>query len=165
MKTAISIFFTLFSIIWAYPGFCTPGDSIVVKLTIQNKEISHMKDLNISLAIKSYRHQYFLLPDDESWGFLNSIESFYLIQVQKKSGDKYLDMSPEGHIDNVPTLSMDTVFYNQDRKLGLPCHIIYHYSQGKYRIRVLCRFSMFNKLKDRYSNWTYFACNREIDEK
>jgi len=161
----IKAFFTLFFIIWTYPGFCAPGDSIVVKLTIQKKEISHMEDMNISLGIKSYRRQYFLLPDNESWGFLNSIEGFYLIQVQKKSGDKYLDMSPYGHIDNLPTLSMDTVFYNQDRQLSLPHYILYHYSQGEYRIRVLCRFSMFNKLKDRYSNWTYFACNKDIDEK
>jgi len=109
MKTMIKAFFTLFFIIWTYPGFCAPGDSIVVKLTIQKKEISH--------------------------------------------------------IDNLPTLSMDTVFYNQDRQLSLPHYILYHYSQGEYRIRVLCRFSMFNKLKDRYSNWTYFACNKDIDEK
>jgi hypothetical protein len=34
MKTAISIFFALFSIIWTYPGFCTPDDSIVVKLDL-----------------------------------------------------------------------------------------------------------------------------------
>jgi|SRR6185437_7917427 len=143
-------------------GLCGPEDSLQLKLAIANKEVRQADDLNISLTIKSTVRPFVLLPDNESWGFLSSIEGFYLIQIQKKAGDRYIDMPQQGHLDNVPTFSLDTVYTNMRRELSFPLQMLYEYRKGEYRIRVLCRFSMYNRLKDKYTDWVYFSCKNDI---
>lgn len=156
----------LLSIIFAYfgkIGSCTPNDSLAIKLTIQNKEISRRDDLKISLIINSFRHQSLLLPDADSWGLMSSHDAFYLIQIQRKAGDKFVDLDIPGHLDLVPNLTMDTLKYNQERKLNFAIYILTHYTKGDYRMRVLCRFSALNDLQDKYSNWIYFTCKNDIE--
>jgi hypothetical protein len=158
----MKIGFLIFFVISTHSGFCTSHDSLEIKLVVASKEIIQVEDLQISLTIKSDMSPFLLLPDNESWGFLSSIESFYLIQIQKMSGDKYIDMPSGGHLDNVPTFSLDTVYNKQYRQLSFPIRILYSYTKGEYRIRVLCRFSMYNKLRDRYTDWVYFSCINDI---
>ena len=164
MSKRIAGSFLAIFIISTHFGLCCPEDSLELKLAIANKEVSQANDLNISLTIKSTIKPFVLLPDNESWGFLSSIESFYLIQIQEMSGGTYVDIPRKGHLDNVPTFSMDTVFNGMHRELSFPIHILYRYTKGEYRIRVLCRFSMYNRLKDRFTDWLYFSCKNDIEE-
>jgi hypothetical protein len=151
------VFLMFYAIVGWYHAFCGPVDSIAIKLSIQKDTVARLEDMKITLVLQSERHECFLLPDQESWGFPHSIEGFYWIEMQEKLGDHYVDIDFQGHIDNIPTLSMDTVCYHHHRELPYPVYTLFPFSPGEYRIRVLCRFSMYNNLKDKYTDWVYLV--------
>jgi hypothetical protein len=130
---------------------------------MKSRTVGQKDDLLMTLTIKSQQHPSFYLPDTDQWGFIGDPVAFYLIQLQKKAGDKYVNIKLPGHLDNIPNFRLDTVGPNQERRLDFALYILQSYIKGEYRVRVLCKLSLYNHLKDRYSNWTYFTCIKDIN--
>jgi len=154
---AIVIFFT-----FAHVGFCNPADSLVVKLAFKSKEIKQADDLRMTLTIKSCLKQTVYLPGIDLWGLPSSVDGFYIIQVQKRSEGKYNNLHIRGALDNIPSLDTEKLHLGEEKELAFPLSMLYQYSKGEYRVRVLCKFSMLNKIRDQYSNWAYFSCDNDI---
>jgi hypothetical protein len=151
-----------FCVALVHSGLCTPGDSLVIKLTIKSKEIKKIGDLNVTLTIKSQLQQSLYLPRGDPWGLPSSIDGFYINQIQKKVGGNYGNLDIRGNLDNIPPLNNDILHYGDQKEITFPMYILCQYTKGEYRVRVLCKFSRRNNLQDRYSEWAYFTCNSDI---
>ena len=103
------------------------------------------------------------MPKQDEWGVIGAYPGFLMIQVQKKEGNKYVNMRHLiARIDNFPLVDIDTLFMNQERTFKFPISELYHYGKGQYRVRVLCTFADLNPVKDTYTRRAYFNCDREI---
>ena len=141
----------------------SPSDSVHIYLTMPIKKIKNANDLEITLTITSNQKRIIELPKRGDWGYIDDKSNYFDIQIQKKKGGHYYDMpSARGLIDNLPLSDVDTLLQGQHEKFGFSIALLYHYLKGEYRIRVFCRFSIWNKLNDQYSNWTYFNCGNEV---
>jgi len=146
-------------------AFSSFGDSIELRLLI-NKEIKTADDLTIVLTIKSLQNRLLKIPRQDEWGVIGAYPGFLMIQVQKKGGNKYVNMQHlVDRIDNIPLVDIDTLFMNQERTFKFRIGDLYHYGKGQYRIRVLCTFADLNPIKDTYTKWAYFICDTEIKNK
>jgi hypothetical protein len=155
---------TLFAAI-SHTGFCEPSDSLVVNLAFKNKEIMQPGDLKMTLTIRSFMKQTVYVPAVDLWGLPSSVDGFYIIEIQKRLGKNYGDLHIRGAIDNMPSFNTDRLHFGDKKELAFPINTLSQFTKGEYRVRVQCKFSALNKLRNRYSNWAYFTCNRDIPPK
>ena len=128
---------TAFCISLVHAGLCTPGDSLVIKLAIKSKEINNADDLNMTLAIKSCLKQTVYLPGVDLWGLPSSVNGFYIIQIQKRTGGEYVNLHIRGNIDNIPSFNTDRLHFGDEKQLDFPLYILWEFTKGEYRVRVL----------------------------
>lgn len=138
------------------------NDSIQIVFSMSKHSIERDSDLFVYIAITSTQKRILQIPKGDNMAYIDKGGGFYLIQCQKKIGSKYIDLSGNAHIDNVPLVDFDTLHTNDTRKFGIPIRLLYHYTKGQYRIRILATLSSLNNAPDIYSNWLYFNCPADI---
>lgn len=78
-------------------------------------------------------------------------------------GKTYKTVKSLGTFDNFAPLElMDTLRRNETREVTQNIVLFSVPYKGKYRIRVLCFFSAYNKMKNVYSNWYYFESEKAV---
>jgi len=149
---------------WSFSNsaFYPDNDSVKIVLSMTNHHIEKDADLFLYFSITSNQRQILIIPKRNNMAYIDKGSGFYLIQCQKKIASKYIDLSGNSHIDNLPLIDFDTLHMNDTRKFGMPMHLLYNYTKGQYRIRILATLSSLNKNHDRYSDWLYFDCIRDI---
>ena len=162
MKRIKGLVIAAFCITLVHAGLCGPRDSLKIRLAFKSKEIKQASDLEMTLTIKSYLKQTVYLPGVDLWGLPSTVAGFYIIQVQKRADKNYNNLHIRGALDNIPSFNTDRLHFGHEKELTFPLNILYEFTKGEYRVRVLCRFSTLNKLRDRHSNWTYFTCDSDI---
>ena len=162
MKQCLSILVLVVILLARLNAHALKADSTGIELSMAKTKIADKKDLSVNLKIKSYQKGDLFLPKEEVWGYLRQHSGFFSIQVQRKSSKKYMDIPEGAHIDNYPIDEMDTLHLGDERSYKFPIQMLYHYLKAEYRVRVLVNFSIKNKVKDKYSKWVYFECEKEM---
>jgi hypothetical protein len=136
-----------------------------VQLNIANTNVNNEFDLILSARIISNWQKPIAIPSNFSWGILRySNGSFLLVEIQKKVGGVFKEVSYDEKIDYFPDDSVDSL-QNGDSITTNTFSIasLFRSNKGSYRTRVLCKFSNLNSgMKDIYSNWVYFRCEKEV---
>ena len=157
-----SLLSTVFCIILMDAGLGAPVDSLMINLAFKSEKIRQSNDLKMTLTIKSHLQQTVYLPEVDLWGLPSSVDAFYVIQIQKKSSGTFVDLHVRGNIDNIPSFNTDKLHFREEKELSFLLYTLCDFSKGEYRVRILCKFSTLNKLRDKYSNWAYFKCDDDI---
>ena len=108
-------------------------------------------DLFVYISITSTQKQILQIPRGNNMANIDKGGDFYLIQYQKKIGSKFIELSGNAHIDHIPIIDIDTLHTNDTRKFGMPIRLLYHFTKGEYRIRILAALSSLNNTPDVYS--------------
>jgi hypothetical protein len=138
------------------------NDSVRVTLSMDKHHIEKDTDLLVHISITSVQRRIVQLPKGDNMAYINEGNGFYLIQCQKQMGSKYTDLSGVAHIDNLPLIKFDTLHSNETYKFETSIRLLYRYTEGQYRIRILATFSALNKMPDVYSDWLYFDCPTDV---
>lgn len=144
-------------------SYCQDRGSVSVNIsmlpdgTISKKDLlDSRKDVFLILTIQSKREEILQVPKGADWGVDTLEPSVFAIQAQKLVNGKYENQKSNSRFDYLPEEDVDTLHYNDSRVYKMPINLLYPYSRGAYRMRVLCRFGMLGVGKDTYSNWLYF---------
>lgn len=162
VKIARWFLVTILFVSMEHAGFCSTGDSVIVKLAFQRGEITQASDLKMTLTINSCARQTVYVPALDLWGVPSTVGVFYIILVQKKSGKYYNNLKIFGALNNLPSFDNDRLHFGEKKELAFGLNMLYQFTKGEYRVRVLCKFSTLNKFRDKYSNWAYFKCLNDI---
>lgn len=145
-----------------FKAYSSAEDSVEIILTIPSAEIRLSKDLFVNIKIVSRKGTPLVITKDAAIGYFDRKIGFFRVQVQRKINGRYVDIAHNAAIDNMPT-DLDTIYKNDIRKYDFPIRMLYHYTKGSYRVRILTAFSILNpQINDVYSNWAYFICKKEI---
>jgi hypothetical protein len=125
--------------------------------------IKESKDLVLTINIQSNTNEKILIPKYIGVGYVQDSSGFICFQLQKREAQGYENVKPLGIFDDLVIVNpLDTLHRNEQREfkhniisLCIPC-------KGSYRIRVLCFFSAYNNMKDVYSDWLYFDCEKAV---
>jgi len=142
--------------------FHIENDSILVSLFMVKHIIKKDTDLLAHISITSNQRRILQIPKGNNMAYIDRGSGFYLIQCQRKAGSKYTDISGNASIDNIPLINFDTLHVNETYKLEIPIRLLYRFTKGQYRIRVLATLSSLNNVADTYSNWFYFDCPANV---
>jgi hypothetical protein len=148
-----------------YKGFAANEDSLVyVRLSLPKTTITASQDLLLTIIIKSNTNKKIAIPKYISIGYIQDSSGFISYQLQKMEGNTYKNVKPYGGgFDNFgPLDKTDTLQSGEQREMRDNINSITVPYKGKYRIRVLCFFSAYNEMKDVYSDWLYFNCEKPI---
>lgn len=138
------------------------GDSIRMVISLPKAAVESENDLILTLMVRTTRSTPLEIPKQGLWSYVNSGPGFFFIEVQRKRNGKFVDVPGNARIDNVPIADIDTLKGNEMRKFITSMRLLFHYTKGQYRVRVLGAFSTLNNSHDIYSNWVYFNCEHEI---
>jgi hypothetical protein len=161
----VKLLFAL-SILNTHPSFSErvkfENDSVQIKVILPKTKIANEKDLTLTLIVKSTQSTPLEIPKVGIWSYANRGPAFFLIELQRETKGKYVDVPGNASMDNVPETEIDTLYTNGTKGYPLSIRLLFHYAKGNYRLRVLATFSVLNKLPDIYSAWTYFECENDI---
>jgi hypothetical protein len=158
----ILIFFATPHVSFSNSALRLENDSIKIVLSMSKHSVVKDSDLFIFISITSNRKRILQIPKGDVMDYIERGSGFYLIQCQKKIGSKYIDVPGVAHMDNPPFFDADTLYANDTKKFEIPIRLLYRYTKGQYRIRILAALSQLNKTPDVYSNWLYFNCSTDI---
>jgi hypothetical protein len=165
MKFFIVSIISLLAFSFSGQSFAQASASTPVILSIANTNVTNEYDLVLSARIKSKWQRPIAIPGDFSWGILRySNFSFLLLEIQKKVGGVFKEVSENRKLDNIPDLSVDSLQYGDSTTTQtFSIADLFSPDKGSYRTRVLCVFSKLNPgMKDIFSNWVYFRCSKDI---
>lgn len=165
MKFITAFLIVMFSCCFNNESTAQVLESNPVKLSIANHNVSNDYDMVLSARFMSKWQEAIAVPRRLNWGLLGDsvINDFFLVEIQMKIGEIYKKISLDGRIDNLPADPVDSL-YEGDSVFANSFSIddLFNYKIGSYRVRVLCRLSVFNPgMKDIYSNWAYFRCVKD----
>jgi hypothetical protein len=160
---------TTFSVIIVY-AFCNgsqaqESSSNPIQLNIASQNVSHGYEMSLSVRIISKWQKPIAVPRDLSWGQLTAPNfAFLYIELQRKVGGKYKEVSLNATLDNFGSVEVDSLYQGDSvASSDFSMAGLTKYPIGDYRVRVLCRLSAFNPgMKNIYSNWVYFRCVKDI---
>jgi hypothetical protein len=161
MKATIVSFLIIFISVFSYDQALN-SKLIALELSMPKNQILDGKDLMINVKITSHQKKILQITKEEELGYVLQHSGFIAIQVQMKVGQEYHDIPEAAHIDNYPDVKLDTLYTNHVKRYDIPINMLYHYVKGGYRIKVLARLSELNPVKDIYSDWVYFNCQRAV---
>jgi hypothetical protein len=149
------------------PSFAEPivrldNDSVQIKVFLPKVKIQSVKDLTLTLIVKSTQSRLLEIPKQGLWAYAKSGPGFFFIELQREEKGKFVDVPGIARIDSPPVANIDRLYKNETRNFPLPMRLLFHYTKGQYRIRVLVDFSTLNKLPDIYSDWFYFECENDL---
>ena len=75
---------------------------------------------------------------------------------------KFVDEPLLARLDNSMEEDIDTLRTNDSKDWSFEIFRINTFTKGKYRIRFFVALSVFNPVRDVYSDWYYFTCSRDI---
>jgi hypothetical protein len=147
-----------------YQAFAANEDSLVyVRLSLPKITITASKDLLLTISIKSNTNKKIVIQKYISVGKIQDSSGFISLQLQKMEGQTYKDVKPHGDGDYfAPYDKTDTLQSGEQRDITDNISLITIPYKGKYRIRAVCFFSVYNEMKDVYSDWLYFNCEKPI---
>ena len=100
-------------------SYSFPPDSLLVKLTMKNKNIDKREDMILNLSIESMSKKGIIVPKIFSWGFLIDCAGtgYISIQVQKKGKKGYKSIQLYGTIDNLFVEDkFDRLYFNNKKQ-------------------------------------------------
>lgn len=147
-----------------YQGFTANEDSLVyVQLSLPKTTITTSKDLLLTISIKSSTNKKIVIPKYISVGYIQDSSGFISYQLQKLEGQTYKNVKSYGALDNFDLFDKtDTLHSGEQKDITDNIGLITIPYKGKYRLRVVCFFSAYNEMKDVYSDWLYFNCEKPI---
>jgi hypothetical protein len=161
-RLLIFIFFVAPHVSFSNSALRLDNDSVQIVLSMSKRSVEKKSDLFIFISITSIQKRILQIPKGDDMDYIDRGSGFYLIQCQKKVGAKYIDIPGVASMDNPPFFATDTLYTNDTRKFGTPIGLLYRYTKGQYRIRILAALSQLNKRPDIYSDWLYFNCPKEM---
>lgn len=145
-------------------AFATGHDSIDFQVRIPKWKAIDAKDLIMEIQLRSHKTEPLIFAKDPPAGFFVRKNGALRVQLQSQSGDKYVDFPVHGSIDFFPA-PLDTIKNGEARMYKLSISRMYpQLPKGAHRVRVLIDLSSLNpQVKDKYSKWIYFICEKDID--
>ncbi|THU39512.1 hypothetical protein FAM09_13490 [Niastella caeni] len=144
-------------------GYAYGQDSLQVTMQMGNDTIRDYKDVFLTVTIQSNYSREVMIPS-LCYGAIMDTVRYVFYHLQRKNGREYEDVAPYRgcHV---------TVPYWEEKPEALPGfqqkviqnHLFgYHIWKGKYRMRVICAYTINNVRKEVNSAYTYFYCSRHF---